>query len=91
MEYLRSLGATNNHARTVPINKPIEIQTWPKPAANIEPGSPIKTQALISDAPADNAATKPFILRPPKKKFFSPPNFLSLMKKNKPIAMTNVK
>ena len=47
--------------------RPMAIQVCPMPAANTDAGSPMSTQALISDAPADSADTHAPIWRPPKK------------------------
>ena len=42
-------------------------EVWHTVDRQIAPGRPIKTPADISDAPAESAATKPFIFLPPKK------------------------
>lgn len=62
----------------------------PDPAAKTEAGKPISTQALISDAPADNAPTQAPICRLPRKYAFSPPP-LERRKKNTPMPSINTK
>ena len=51
----------------------------------------MSTHALISDAPADSAATQPPMLRPPRKYSFSPSTWRSRMKKYTPTPMTSAK
>ena len=58
LEKRRSLVATKIQLAAVPNAKPIPIQTCPIPNAKSEPGKPIKSQPLMSDACALIAVTK---------------------------------
>jgi len=67
LENFLSLVAQKIQFAAVPSTRPIPIHIWPKPNAMMEPGSPIKSHADISDACADIAVTQGPIERPPKK------------------------
>ena len=70
LENSRSLLAQKIQLAAVPRASPMPIQIWPKPKARMEPGSPINSQADISEACADMAVTQGPMLRPPRKKSF---------------------
>ena len=65
--YARSGFAIINQFAIVPSPRPTAIHACPVPNAYTEPGSPISSHPLISDACADNAATGPERPLPPKK------------------------
>ena len=56
-ECFLSLFATKSQEQYDPINRPTPIQTCPRPATTMEPGSPISSHPLMSDACADIALT----------------------------------
>ena len=56
-ECFLSLFATNSQEQYDPMSSPTPIQTCPRPAMTIEPGSPMRSHPLISDACADIALT----------------------------------
>ena len=66
-EKQRKRLATKIQLSAVPIARPMPIHACPKPKARILPGSPISSQALISDAWALIAVTHGPIFLPPKK------------------------
>ena len=47
------------------MNRPTAIQAADIPATNMAPGRPSSIQPLMSEAPADSAATDGFSWRPP--------------------------
>ena len=67
LENFRSLVATKIQLAAVPSARPIPIHIWPKPKAMILPGSPISSQADMSDACADMAVTHGPMALPPMK------------------------
>ena len=66
-EKQRSRRATKIQLAAVPSARPMPIQICPKPKARMEPGSPISSQADISEAWADMAVTHGPMVRPPRK------------------------
>src|SRR5699024_10347941 len=67
-EYTRSRGATIFQFSHVPMVRPIAIQDSINPVAYSAPGNPIINQPDMSEAPADNAATRGDRSRPASKK-----------------------
>src|SRR5699024_1290482 len=67
-EYMLSRGATILQFRQVPMVRPIAIQDSINPEAYSAPGNPIINQPDMSEAPADNAATRGDRSRPASKK-----------------------
>lgn len=77
-ENFRSRFAEKIQLAAVPRARPMPIHIWPNPNARMLPGSPIKSQADISEAWADIAVTQGPMERPPKKYSFSLAFFLPL-------------
>ena len=59
--------ATKTQLAIVPSARPMPIQTLPMPKARMEPGKPISSQPLMSEAWALMAATHGPMARPPRK------------------------
>ncbi len=58
-------GATKIQFAHAPSTRPMTIHEPLRPVANMAPGSPIKSQPLMSDAPALSAVTAGPSVRPP--------------------------
>ena len=56
-ECFLSLLATKSQEVYDPMRRPIPIQACPSPIRTMDPGSPIRSQPLMSDACADMALT----------------------------------
>ena len=56
-ECFLSLLATKSQEQYDPIRRPIPIHACPRPARTMDPGRPIRSQPLMSDACADMALT----------------------------------
>ena len=54
--FLRRL-ATNSQEQYEPMSSPIPIHACPRPARTMDPGSPIRSHPLMSEACADIALT----------------------------------
>ena len=56
----------NSHAKYDPMASPIPIHIFPIPHRKMDPGNPISSHPLMSDACADMAVTYGFSVRPPR-------------------------